>query len=114
MLPSTHCSVAISFAFIGIASAGAAVSGGRSVETACVTQIGRTPVADLVVLDAGLEAGLRQGMICIVTRGGEKIGELQLVDLRPQASNAVILDIKAGQSLLKGDQVAVKTVSSRK
>jgi hypothetical protein len=53
-------------------------------------------------------------MICIVTRGGGKIGELQLVDLRPQASNAVILDIKAGQSLLKGDQVAVKTVSSRK
>lgn len=109
-----RCFVALSSAFIAVASAGAAVLGGRSVGTARVTQIDRTPVADLVVLDAGLEAGLRQGMICIVTRGGAKIGELQLVDLRPQASNAVILDIKAGQSLLKRDQVAVKTVSSRK
>jgi hypothetical protein len=109
-----HCFVALSLAFIGVASAGAAVSGARSVGAARVTQIGRTPVADLVVLDAGLDAGLRQGMICIVTRGVEKIGELQLVDLRSQASNAVILDIKAGESLLKGDQVAVKTVSSRK
>jgi hypothetical protein len=61
-----------------------------------------------------LEAGLRQGMICVVNREGEKIAELQLVDLRPHASSAVILDLTTGRSLLSGDQVAVKTVSSRK
>jgi hypothetical protein len=36
-----------------------------------------------------------------------------LVDLRPRAASALILDLVPGRALQPGDQVAVKTVSSR-
>lgn len=106
--------VAVVAALSGAASLRAAVSVERSVGSARVTQIARTPAADLVVLDAGHEAGLRQGMVCVATRDGAKIGELLLVDLRPRAASALILDLESGRGLQPGDRVAVKTVSSRK
>jgi hypothetical protein len=92
----------------------AAMSVDRSVGSARIARLASLPAADLVVLDAGHEAGFRQGMVCIATRAGEKLGELLLVDLRPRTASALILDLNAGQVLLPGDQVGVKTVSSRK
>jgi hypothetical protein len=85
----------------------------RSIGTAQISRIASLPSADLVVLDAGFEAGLREGMVCTVSRGDESLGELLLVDLRPRAATALILDLAAGQRLQSGDAVAVKTVSSR-
>jgi hypothetical protein len=84
----------------------------RSVGTANVVRVANLPVADLVLLDAGYESGLRQGMVCSISRGSEMIGELLLVDLRLNAANALITDL-SGHSVRPGDQVAVKTVSSR-
>lgn len=98
----------------GAVSLPAAVSVERSVGAARITRIANLPAADLVVLDAGFEAGLRQGMVCTVTRAGENVGELLLVDLRPRAASALILDLSHGRGLQTGDSVAVKTVSSRK
>jgi len=98
----------------GAASLRAAISVERSVGSARVTRVANTPAADLVLIDAGHEAGLRQGMVCVASRDGEKIGELLLVDLRPRAASALILDLASGRSLQLGDLVAVKTVSSRK
>ncbi len=97
-----------------MASLRAEVSIGRSVGTARITRVASLPAADLVVLDTGFEAGLRQGMVCTVTREGANMGELLLVDLRPRAASALILDLPSGQSLQPGDLVAVKTVSPRK
>lgn len=86
----------------------------RSVGSARITRVAKLPAADLVVLDAGFEAGLRQGMVCTVKRDGEVVGELLVADLRPSAATALILDISSGRSLQSGDLVAVKTVSFRK
>ena len=101
-------------ALSGVASLRAAISVERSVESARITRVANLPEADLVLVDAGYEAGLRQGMVCTVTRSGEKLGELLLVDLRPRAASALILDLASGKALQSGDAVAVKTVSSRK
>lgn len=106
--------VAVAAALAGVGSLRAAVSVERSVGSAHVSQIARTSAADLVLIDAGHEAGLRQGMVCVASRDGQKVGELLLVDLRPRAASALILDLQPGQGLQSGDLVAVKTVSSKK
>ena len=106
--------LALALALVGVVSARGEPGAGRSVGVARITQIASLPSADLVVLDAGFEAGFRQGMVCTVTRGGENLGELLLVDLRPRAASALILDLASGQGLQSGDFVAVKTVSPRK
>lgn len=85
----------------------------RSVGQAQITQVVSASSADLVVLDAGYEAGLRQGMVCSVSRGSEKLGELVLVDLRPRVASALIVNLTLDRSLQLGDTVLVKTVSSR-
>lgn len=106
--------VCLFLALTGAAQLSAAVEVERSVGTARVSRVASLPSADLVVLDAGFEAGLREGMVCTVARGGEIFGELLLVELRSTASTALILDLASGRSLQSGDSVAVKTVSSRK
>jgi hypothetical protein len=104
----------LALAFAGMVSLRAEVSIGRSVGAARIAQVASLSATDLVILDAGFEAGLRQGMVCTVTRDGANLGELLLVDLRPRAASALILDLSSGQGLQPGDLVAVKTVSSRK
>lgn len=107
--------LALAVALPGVtAEASAALTVERSVGTARVTQIAPAAAADLVVLDAGHEAGLRQGMVCVATRDGELVGEVLLVDLRPRVASALILDLAPARFLRAGDQVQVKTVSSRK
>lgn len=114
MRPTLFRLLALAVALLGAtAAARAALTVERSIGAARVTQIARATAADLVILDAGHEAGLRQGMVCVATRGGEVVGELLLVDLRPRAASALILDLAPGRFLQAGDQVAVKTVSSR-
>lgn len=99
--------------FGAVQASAATIAVERSVGTAQISRVASLSSADLVVLDAGFEAGLREGMVCTVTRAGESLGELLLVDLRPRAATALILDLASGRSLQSGDTVAVKTVSSR-
>jgi hypothetical protein len=51
-------------------------------------------------------------MICRVTRGNVPVGELVLVELRPQVSAALIVGLQPNQSIRNGDQVAVKVLKS--
>jgi hypothetical protein len=74
------------------------------------TQAARS--ADLILLDSGYNAGLRSGMICRVTRGNIAVGELVLVDLRPQAAAALIVGLQPHQTIRAGDHVAVKVLKS--
>jgi hypothetical protein len=67
---------------------------------------------DLVLLDAGFDVGLRAGMICHVSRGTLSVGEILLVELRPSAASALILGLTPNQTILSGDQVAVKILKS--
>jgi hypothetical protein len=99
------------FALAALASPSwAQAAEGRTVARVAAVQPSR--VADLVLLDAGFDAGLRLGMVCRVTRGRAEIAELLLVDLRPAHSAALIATVAPRQSIRPGDSVAIKTVKS--
>jgi hypothetical protein len=65
-----------------------------------------------VLHDHGFDAGLRQGMVCRVTRGATEIAEVLLVDLRPTCSAALILSVASKQSIHAGDTAAIKVLKS--
>lgn len=88
----------------------AALVATRSVEAAPVVAVQATRVADVVLLGAGFEAGLRQGMVFSVVRSGVEIAEVVLVELRPRAGAALILQLAPGQSIRAGDTATVKTL----
>ena len=77
-----------------------------------VVAIESTRVADLVLLGAGFDAGLRQGMVCRVTRGSNEIGEILLVELRPACSAALILNVAPKQSIRAGDVARIKVLKT--
>ena len=69
-------------------------------------------VADLVVLDAGFDGGLRQGMLCRLVREGREIGEVVLVALRPAVSAALITRLAGDQAVRPGDVALLKLLKS--
>ena len=69
-------------------------------------------VADLVLLGHGFDAGLRQGMVCRVTRGTTDIAEILLVEVRPSCSAALITSIAPKQSIHAGDAAALKILKT--
>jgi hypothetical protein len=77
-----------------------------------VVAVQPTRVADLVMLDHGFDAGLRQGMVCRVTRGRADIAEILLVELRPACSAALILRLAPSQSIHAGDLAAIKILKT--
>ncbi len=81
-----------------------------SISGALVVAVEPTRVADVVLLGAGFEAGLRQGMVFSITRSGVKIAEVVLVELRPRASAAIIINLLPGQTIRSGDTANVKTL----
>jgi hypothetical protein len=86
-----------------------AVAAPRSAE---VVAVQATRVADLLVLDRGFDAGLRQGMVCRVTRGATEVAEILLVELRPTSSSALILNVTPKQAIRVGDVATVKVLKS--
>jgi hypothetical protein len=83
---------------------------GAAVAEVVVVQPAR--VADLVLLSRGFDAGLRQGMVCRVTRGGTAIAEVLLVDLRAASSAALIVSVAPRQSIRAGDLAGIKVLKS--
>jgi len=69
-------------------------------------------VADLVLLGNGFNAGLRQGMVCRVTRGNADIAEILLVEVRPTCSAALITSLAPSQSIHAGDAAAIKILKT--
>lgn len=94
---------------LALAFTGATRADTRSIGPAAVVGVQATRAADLVLLGAGFDAGLRQGMVCRVTRGQAEVAEIVLVELRDHASAALILSLAPKQSIRAGDLVAVKT-----
>ena len=80
--------------------------------SAFVVGVQSTPVADLVMFNAGFDAGLRQGMLCRILRGQVEVAEVLIVDLRPSCSAALITNVAARQTVRAGDSVQIKTVKS--
>lgn len=103
-------SVLFALAALGLFATPAAAAQTSNVAVVVSTLSARS--ADLVLLDSGYDAGLRSGMICRVTRSNVSVGELVLVDLRPQAAAALIVGLQPHQSIRAGDQIAVKVLKS--
>jgi hypothetical protein len=97
-------------AFVALVPFSAAAASGPVV--AGVVAVQPSGAADLVLIDRGFDAGLRQGMVCRVTRGATDVAEVLLVGLRPGCSAALIVSATAGRSIRAGDTVAVKLLKS--
>jgi hypothetical protein len=94
------------------ATAPSAVQAAAPASLAEVVAVQPTRVADLVLLSRGFDAGLRQGMVCRVTRDGKAIAEVLLVDLRPSCSAALIVSVASRQSIRPGDLAGIKVIKS--
>lgn len=80
--------------------------------TVAVATIEQTPITDLVLLNRGFDAGLRQGMLCRISREGTEIAEVLLVELRPVCSAALIVSVAPKQTIRVGDVASIKVLKS--
>ena len=87
--------------------------GNAAVPAAAIIAVEPTRVADLVLLRGGFNAGLRQGMVCRVTRGATEIAEILLVELRPSHAAALILGVVPRHSIRPGDIASVKILKTQ-
>ena len=76
---------------------------------ASVSIVDSNLAADLVILDGGLEQGFRLGMVCLVERGTQSIGELVIIESGSACSAALILDLTENLTIQPGDSVRIKT-----
>ena len=79
---------------------------------AAVVSVQSTRVTDLVLLNNGFNAGLRQGMVCRISRGTTEVAEVLLVELRPTCSAALILSVAPKQAIRAGDVASIKVLKS--
>jgi hypothetical protein len=92
--------------------AGFSIASASASSVASIVAIEPTRVADIVLLQGGFDAGLRQGMVCRVSRGTLEVAEILLVELRPTCSAALILNIAAKQSIRPGDVARIKVLKT--
>lgn len=83
-----------------------------SLNQATVSTVDPNLAADLVILDGGLEQGLRLGMVCRVERGTQSIGELIIIESRSKCSAALILNLTNNFTIQSGDVVRIKTLQN--
>lgn len=98
-------------ALLLVASALPAVAA-EGVGPAQVVGVHPTRVADLILLDAGFDAGFRPGMVCRVVRSGLEVAEVLLVELRPSYSAALIVSLAPRQAIRVGDSARIKLLKS--
>lgn len=79
---------------------------------AVVSAIEPTLAADLVVLNGGLEHGMRPGMVCRVLRDAQSMGEIIIIESTSDRSAGLILNLTNGNSLKTGDVACVKTLQN--
>ena len=83
-----------------------------SPNAAPVAEVIPTLAADVVILDGGLEQGLRLGMVCRVTRGVRSIGELIIIESRSDRSAGLILELVEDSTIQAGDIARIKTLQN--
>ena len=107
--------------FIGIQIAGSSVCAKApafvnesiySSNKATVLTIDENLTADLVILDGGLEQGLRLGMVCRVERGVQSIGELIIIESGSNCSAALILNLTDNSTIQSGDIVRINALQT--
>ncbi len=83
-----------------------------SPNAATVSTVFPALAADVVILDGGLEQGMRLGMVCRVSRGALSIGELIIIESRSDRSAALILELVDDSTIQAGDIARVKTLQN--
>lgn len=83
-----------------------------SPNAATVSTVVSSLAADVVILDGGLEQGMRLGMVCRVTRGFNSIGELIIIESRSDRSAGLILDLVDDATIQAGDIARIKTLQN--
>ena len=84
----------------------------HSPNTALVAEVVSSLAADVVILDGGLEQGIRLGVVCRVVRGFQEIGELIIIETSADRSAALILDLNDDSSIQVGDLARIKTLQN--
>lgn len=64
---------------------------------------------DIVFIEGGASQGFRAGMVCEVFQSSSVVGEVILIEVSPESSAALILNLKPNQSLEAGDTLRIKT-----
>lgn len=107
--------------FFGTMFAGSAVDGEvpafvkeslYSPNAATVAIVTPMLAADVVILDGGLEQGIRLGMVCRVTRGLQSVGELIIIESRSDQSAGLILELVKDSTIQAGDIARIKTIQN--
>ena len=83
-----------------------------SPNAAPVSKIVPTLAADVVILDGGLEQGIRLGMVCRVSRGFQVVGELIIIESKSDRSAGLILELSEDSFIQAGDVARIKTLQN--
>ncbi|MDG1242268.1 MAG: hypothetical protein P8R37_02090 [Opitutae bacterium] len=83
-----------------------------SPNAATVSTVVPSFAADVVILDGGLEQGMRLGMKCRINRGTQSIGELIIIESRSDRSAGLILELVDDSTIQAGDIARVKTLQN--
>ena len=83
-----------------------------SPNAATVAKVTPMLAADVVILDGGLEQGIRLGMVCRVTRGLQSVGELIIIESRSDQSAGLILELVKDSTIQAGDIARIKTIQN--
>lgn len=83
-----------------------------SPNAATVAMVTPMLAADVVILDGGLEQGIRLGMVCRVTRGLQSVGELIIIESRSDQSAGLILELVKDSTIQAGDIARIKTIQN--
>ena len=83
-----------------------------SPNAAIVAKVTPMLAADVVILNGGLEQGIRLGMVCRVTRGLQSIGELIIIESRSDQSAGLILELVKDSTIQAGDIARIKTIQN--
>jgi len=90
---------------LAVAARPAWVEGSASDATIRVATIEAGSGQDLVVLDGGLEGGLRRGMVLLADAQGTRKGRLLVAEATSGRAVALILELAPGQILEPGDTI---------
>ncbi|MGB0409253.1 MAG: hypothetical protein ACPG3X_01195 [Opitutales bacterium] len=83
-----------------------------SPNAAAVAEVVPALAADIVILDGGLEQGIRLGMVCRVTRGFKQVGELIVIASTSGRSAGLILELSEDSFIQSGDVARIKTLQN--
>ena len=82
----------------------------HSSNAAIVSEVISTLSEDVVLLEGGLEQGVRLGMLCRISRDMQTIGEIVIIESRSEDAAGLILKLNKDSTIQTGDIAQIKTI----